>query len=230
MTTNSKRLCVLLPAMVLPFIGSLAYFVFLKQSSSAQVVYASIKVFTLLWPIIAIKLILKDPFPAFSLRSGGRRSAIEGIISGFLVGGLTVVLSMTLLFDVAQSAAPHILEKVEQLGVKNNFILFALFISIFHSLIEEYYWRWFVFGYLKQIVSTKKAHIFASLAFTAHHLVVLSQYFSFGWTLFFGFAVAVGGVLWSWMFVRHKSLEGAWISHILVDLGIMWVGYQLISG
>jgi hypothetical protein len=51
------------------------------------------------------------------------------------------------------------------------------------SSIEEYYWRWFVFGRLGELVSPAPAHLPA----------------------------------------------GAWISHLIVDLGIMGLGHRVLS-
>ena len=52
-------------------------------------------------------------------------------------------------------------------------MLLAGFISILHSLLEEYYWRWFIFGELKQYVPLVMAITLSSLAFMAHHVIVL---------------------------------------------------------
>ena len=106
----------------------------------------------------------------------------------------------------------------------------AVFLSVLHSLLEEYYWRWFVFGGLHQMVSPVWAHILAGVAFMAHHVIVLLQYFPVPLTIFLSLMIGVGGVIWSWMYLRQKSLMGAWIAHIIVDFGALWIGYQLIFG
>ena len=68
----------------------------------------------------------------------------------------------------------------------------------------------------------------AALGFAAHHIVVTTQFFdgAMGWI--FGLSVGVGGGIWSWVVRRHGSLIGAWISHVIVDLTLMSVGYWLI--
>jgi len=42
--------------------------------------------------------------------------------------------------------------------------------------------------------------------------------------------IGVGGMIWSWMYLRQASLLGAWIAHMIVDFGILWIGYQLLFG
>ena len=48
------------------------------------------------------------------------------------------------------------------------------------------------------------------------------------WALVFAALVGVGGVIWSLLYARQRTLLGAWISHLLVDVGIMALGYKLI--
>ena len=43
------------------------------------------------------------------------------------------------------------------------------------------------------------------------------------------FVVALGGGLWAWLYARSGSLFSPWLSHTLVDLGIMAIGYDLGS-
>ena len=110
------------------------------------------------------------------------------------------------------------------------YITFALFLAIPHSLLEEYYWRWFVFGQLRRVTSWRVALLVSSLGFMAHHVIVINQFLQQGWavTLFFSLCVAWGGCLWAWLYERFRSLYGPWLSHLLVDCGIMSIGYDLI--
>jgi membrane protease YdiL (CAAX protease family) len=74
------------------------------------------------------------------------------------------------------------------------------------------------------------AIIVSSVGFMAHHVIVLSVYF--GWfspaSVFFSLAVAVGGATWAWIYYRSGSLVGPWASHLLVDVGIFVVGFDLV--
>ena len=109
--------------------------------------------------------------------------------------------------------------------------LFALFLAVPHSFLEEYYWRWFVFGQTRRITGVKAAIIISSLGFMSHHVIVIHQFLDNGWqvTLFFSLCVATGGVLWAWLYNKYKTLYGAWVSHLMVDLGIMYIGYDLTT-
>jgi membrane protease YdiL (CAAX protease family) len=97
--------------------------------------------------------------------------------------------------------------------------------------LEEYYWRWFVFARLRKLTTLPNAIVISSLGFMAHHVIVLSHYFgglSF-LSCFFSLGVAIGGVVWSWLYARTHSLWGSWLSHALVDAGIFLVGFDLVK-
>jgi len=40
--------------------------------------------------------------------------------------------------------------------------------------------------------------------------------------------VAVDGGAWCWLYAKTGSLDAAWISHLLIDAAIMWIGYDLV--
>jgi membrane protease YdiL (CAAX protease family) len=130
----------------------------------------------------------------------------------------------------------------------------AISYSLLHSLLEEYYWRWFVFGRLlawsrfstchvptsktesrqaKNLPHTKSlwpAITLSSLAFMGHHVVVLGLYFGWTnpWMYFFALATAAGGAFWAWLYNKTGSLYAPWASHLLIDAAIFAVGYDLI--
>jgi membrane protease YdiL (CAAX protease family) len=110
------------------------------------------------------------------------------------------------------------------------FIALGVFYALGHSLLEEYYWRWFVFGRLREWVAVPWAIAISSLGFMAHHVVLMATFFglfSF-WACFFSLSVAVGGLFWAWSYQRTGSLYGPWLGHLLVDAGIFIVGYDLV--
>jgi uncharacterized protein len=112
------------------------------------------------------------------------------------------------------------------------FLAIALFVSIPHSLLEEYYWRWFVYGWLRRHLPIAAAMVISSLAFMAHHVIILSVYLPGQfWTLAvpFSLGVAGGGIVWAWLYERTGALYAPWLSHFLIDAALMVLGYQMIA-
>ena len=217
--------------MILPAAGSVFYFVLLRGGPVARVVYVGVKLFTLVWPLLALRLILRRPWPRLGLREPALvRSLPLGLLTGLAIGGVMLVGMATPVGSVIESGAAAIRAKASALGVLGWYWAFSLVLSLFHSLLEEYYWRWFVFGKLREVVSLPLAHLLAAASFAAHHVVVMSQYFGWPWALVLGFFVGVGGALWSGLYQRQGTLAGVWLSHLIVDLFIMAIGYRLIFG
>ncbi len=110
------------------------------------------------------------------------------------------------------------------------FVGMAVFYALVHSFLEEYYWRWFLFGQLRRLMPVPAAVVLSSLAFTIHHVIVLAAYF--GWrspaTAVFSLAVAVAGVVWAWIYHRSGSLLGPWLSHALADAALFTIGHSLL--
>ena len=220
---------VLVPAMTLPFLAAWFYFDLFSHHLFSRWLYGATKVFTVLWPVIAVKLILGEPWPRLSLGWNPHGRALGlGVATGASILGLMWLLLQTGVGEVVQQSAESIRQKTEALGVLDHYWAFGCFIAFMHSLIEEYYWRWFVYGQLRHLVAQGAAHVAAGLAFAAHHIIVTTQYFPLALGVSLGLVVGVGGMIWSWMYERQGTLAGAWISHALVDLGILSVGHKLL--
>jgi membrane protease YdiL (CAAX protease family) len=124
--------------------------------------------------------------------------------------------------------------KVLGMGIDTpaRFAVLAVFYALVHSFLEEYFWRWYVFSELRRFTRDGTAIALSSLGFMAHHVIVLGLYFREAWwlTLLLSASVAIGGVVWAWLYRRSGSLLGPWLSHALVDAAIMAIGYQMIWG
>ena len=222
---------VLLPAMVLPFAASLFYFVWFSDHLFSRILYGMTKLFTLVWPVCVVELTLGECRPRFKWRDPVHARALPwGVVWGVLMVGAMFGVMQTPVGEVVRAGTDDIRGKVESLGVLDHYWVFGMFIALLHSLLEEYYWRWFVFGRLARLVPMGWAHGLGGLAFALHHIVITTQYFSLGWGLLFGSLVGVGGVIWSLLYTRQRTLAGAWVSHIIVDLGILSLGHKLLFG
>ncbi len=231
-------------ALVYPTLLTVVYFVWLGGSEHAQqVAYSVGKVIQFAFPVVWVGLICREPvsWPRFN-----SRGVAVGIVFGLVIAGGICGLYFAW-FRAAgtfATAGKTMLEHLSGLGVANPavYAALALFYSLLHSLLEEYYWRWFCFGRLReqiaeQLVSESRrdsatwpAIVISSLCFMAHHVVVLVLYFGWTnpWTWLFSLATAVGGAFWAWLYQRSGSIYGPWFSHLLIDAAIFGVGYDLV--
>src|SRR5690606_430375 len=115
-------------------------------------------------------------------RASSRGVALGTLFAGVVVAGGWLVYHLLLRESVPfVDASAQIQAKVAGMGLDSaaRYIALGLFYSLVHSLLEEYYWRWFVFGQLRRLVDLWPAIVISALGFTAHHVIVLSTFF--GW-------------------------------------------------
>jgi uncharacterized protein len=221
-----------LPAMVLPFFASLLYFVLLSDHWISRVIYTATKMFTLVWPVIALCFILQprnSPLRGLSLNFE-LKSWCLGAATGALIVGLMFGLMTGPIGEIIASGTSQIRNKAAALGILDHYWAFGLFLALIHSWIEEYYWRWFVYGRLRELLRPALAHLLAGLSFAAHHVVIATQFFDGAWGFILGGLVGVGGIIWSLLYERQQNLIGVWCSHAIVDLGILAIGHKLLFG
>jgi len=167
-----------------------------------------------------------------------RRADGGGIWFALGFGGLTLAAMWLLYKCVLQpnglmaAAEGPIGTKIEGFGLDTAgaYAALGLFYALFHSLLEEYYWRWFVFAQLRRLISMRWSAAISSLGFMAHHVIILGTFFGpdAPLTWIFSLAVAGGGIIWAWMYERWPSLLPVWISHMLIDAAIFLIGYDLV--
>lgn len=217
-----------LPALVVPLLASLIYFVFFPGTWFGKACFGLVKIHLIVWPVIGTVFILREsmrrPAPCWKIRF---HTLIPGVLIGATVVAAMFVLMLTPIGDIVRSSGGRIREKVDDLGVLEHYVSFSIFISIINSIIEEYYWRWFAYGNIRRVMPLIWAHVVAAVAFSAHHIVVVSQFFPIGFALFVGCSVGVGGLIWSLMYQKYNTILGPWICHIIIDAGFLWIVYDL---
>jgi membrane protease YdiL (CAAX protease family) len=225
----------LLFAMTFPSVMSFIEFVILpgagEHDPSLRWAFGSGKVVQFLFPIVFVWLFARQRLcpERFNCRGLGR-----GIGFAALVGGGALLLYFVWLKGSSVMAGTPakvqgwLTEMDPALATPIGFLSVAVFIAVPHSFLEEYYWRWFVFGGLRRHVPVATAIVVSSLAFMAHHVIVLGVYLPWTAAVPFSLCVAGGGVVWAWLYHKTDSLYAPWISHLLVDLSIMVVGYDML--
>ena len=220
-------------ALVYPTVLTWVYFIALADESSVmqQTAYTGGKLiqfgFPLLWTWIYRRRSLGLPAPRLA-------GVLEGLAFGAVVaGGMMLAYHFWLKPSGLFTAATEpMVAKLTGIGLLTPvaFIALGVFYSLFHSFLEEYYWRWFVFARLAETARLWVAILVSGLGFAAHHVLVIGFYF--GWmsptTWLFSAAVAIGGGVWAWLYHRSGSLVGPWLGHLLVDAAIFAIGYDLV--
>lgn len=220
-------------AFVLPSIITWLYF--FQAAGAAKgvqlAVFSVVKTVQFALPIVWVALVQKG---RIRLRPPGGQGVLFGLVFGAIVAGAMAALYFGVLKDssLLAGAMPEIRVKITGFGIDSawKYAALGVFYSLVHSFMEEYYWRWFVFGQLRKWMPISAAAVISGLGFMAHHVLVLGKYFGFDnpATYLLSACIAVGGAVWAWLYHRTGSLVGPWVSHLLVDAAIFAIGYDLV--
>ncbi len=109
--------------------------------------------------------------------------------------------------------------------------LSALYFTFVNAPLEEYIWRWFVYRNCTAWVSGIGAIALSASLFTLHHAIALAAYTNDLTVVIIGsLGVFLAGAVWSSIYSRYQSLWVCIISHILADIAIALIGWQLLFG
>jgi hypothetical protein len=234
---RALRIALVVLAIFLPTLVTWVYFTLLASSPSSIQKTAFTVGKSIQFALPLVGLLLFGVWRQASTAENGsiqwKASVFYGFLSGLMIGVSIYCVNRFVLVPNGLMDTPtvEIGEKLQEFGLNSVylFVLMGIGYAAVHSLMEEYYWRWFVFGNLCKLTTVQNAAIFSALGFMLHHVLVLARYF--GWdsplTYLGAGGVAVGGMIWAVIYYRTGTLLGCWISHAIVDAAIFIVGYEL---
>jgi hypothetical protein len=159
----------------------------------------------------------------------------NGLVMGAFTGILmsAIILLMWYIFGGTIDVESMLVE-METTGLTDIRIYIAgmLYWIFLNSLLEEYVFRWFVTTKGIDLLGSEVAGIILSaLLFTLHHAIAL-HYFGFVWwqTVMASFGLLSAAAIWSWLYIRYKSIWVCWLSHAICDIAVFGIGYLLIFG
>lgn len=237
LTKAQKRLhyAAILVAACFPGFITWLYFVAFPGKTTTTIFYGLNKVVQILLPVLWMRAVFGR-----SIRPG--RPALRGLAAGAGFG-LAVAAGIVALYLVffrngqyLEGVPVAIFDKLGELGAATplRFAAFGLFLILANSAIEEYYWRWFIFGALRHTAPLGIAVAVSGVTFMFHHVVVLGSFLSaeYFWTmvLFFSVCIGSGGAVWAYLYHRTGSIFVPWLSHLLADVAVMAIGFDMLRG
>ncbi len=117
-----------------------------------------------------------------------------------------------------------------QLNSAAKFLAFGLYFTLINSLVEEYFWRWFVDRHCRVLLPKYGATVLSAALFTFHHVLILKFYAPDGRAVVLGsLGVFAAGLIWSMCIRQTKSLWVGYISHLLADAALHLVAARLLG-
>tara|TARA_B100000579_G_scaffold120435_1_gene96914 strand:- start:43 stop:531 length:489 start_codon:yes stop_codon:yes gene_type:complete len=160
---------------------------------------------------------------------------IEGLRIGALSGILmSAIILLTWSLFGSTIDVESFTGELESTGLNDLSIYLAgmIYWIFLNSLLEEYVFRWFITTKAAELFGNETGGIILSaFLFTLHHGVAL-YVFGFGWwqILMACIGLLSAAAIWSWLYLRYKSIWVCWLSHSICDIAVFGIGYVLIFG
>ena len=112
---------------------------------------------------------------------------------------------------------------------KDNFLYVSLYISFVNSLLEEFFFRGFLFTNLKKSGPRNFAYCFSALTFALYHVAMMIGWFNLWLNLLVMVGLAVGGVIFNWLNEKQDCIYVSWLVHMFANFAINTIGFMLLN-
>lgn len=121
-------------------------------------------------------------------------------------------------------------ELLGELGVtKDNFIFVAIYISFVNSLLEEFFFRGFLFLGLLEKATRKTAYVISAGLFALYHVMVMDSWFNPYLFILAMLGLFTGGLIFNYINEKNKTILNSWIVHIMANLAINHIGLMMFN-
>ena len=226
MPTARSAALALLMMMPVPTIG-VAAAMYAAPGTVGQAIFVAAKVWLVAFPAFWY-LVVERGKPSWSPpRQGGLG---VGAALGLVMGAVILIAYWSGLSDQID---PMLLRRTaDELELTRPWVYIsgAGYWILINSVLEEYVYRWFILRQLRELMNDTAAVLGSALIFTIHHTVAMADYLGPLHNALGTVAVFVAGVCWSWLYLRYRSIWPPWIAHVVADIAIFLIGWQLIFG
>jgi len=194
----------------------------------SQIAYFISKIWLLIIPLIWYLKVDGGKLSFSKPKHGGYTMAIGlGLGMSALIFGAWFILGGLIDGDLLKDAV----EPVGLLDVR-LYIGGVIYWTVLNSLLEEYVFRWFLVVKSEALVGTgTPAILLSAFIFVIHHTFAL-LFFGFPWwaNLLASLGLFVGGAIFSWLYIRYRSVWMPYIAHAICDIAVFGVGAIIIFG
>lgn len=227
MCRSQKAFLALLLLVPAPSIGVLCGMIIFPHSPAGNLLFAASKLWLFGLPVVWLRFVDHAPFSFSPPKQGGFAA---GILTGIALSGM--ILFCYWAIGNAFVDQRLLTEKLIAIGLgsRGRYIGGALYWIMINSILEEYAWRWFCVRQCEQLLPKRAAVICSALFFTMHHVLAMAVYLGPAAVALCALGVFAGGAVWSWMYIKYRSIWPAYVSHALVDLCIFGIGAYILFG
>lgn len=225
----NKRVCPYYLILLLGLLPGMQTFVAVHMEWCPEITYPLLKGVMILLPIIVLKKMGRSR-EEILVEIGMKRT---WCISGLAVGGAMAIaiIGLCTLTGIHKTIDSKFLtDKLQNLEITEYYWHMAVVLSLGNSLFEEYYWRGFLVGLLNGRTGNRiLICLLGGLFFGIHHIFATLWIGNLLLTMVAVSATIIAGGIWTLMRVRGVSNIDCWVSHIMADLAVFYIGYQILQ-
>ena len=149
-------------------------------------------------------------------------SLLVGIVVFLIIIGAYFLLGN--LFDLSNITS----SLTNDIGVSlDNFIYVSIYITIFNSFLEEFFFRGFAFLTLKKYSNLKFSFIFSAITFALYHVAMMITWISIPLLIMTIIGLFIGGLIFNYFNYKYNNLYSSWFIHMFANIAINTIGFIL---
>ena len=192
----------------------------------SQIAYVLSKLWLVVIPLIWYLKIDKGQLSLSKPKQGGYAVAVG------LGSGMSALILLTWFMVGDKIDGSLLRDAVEPVGLLDVrlYIGGVIYWTVLNSLLEEYVFRWFLVVKSEVLVGTgTPAILLSAFIFVIHHTFAL-LFFGFPWwaNLLASVSLFIGGAIFSWLYIRYRSVWMPYIAHAICDIAVFSIGAMII--
>ena len=192
----------------------------------SQIAYVLSKLWLVVIPLIWYLKIDKGELSLSKPKQGGYAVAVG------LGSGMSALILLTWFMVGDKIDGSLLRDAVEPVGLLDVrlYIGGVIYWTVLNSLLEEYVFRWFLVVKSEALVGTgAPAILLSAFIFVIHHTFAL-LFFGFPWwaNLLASVSLFIGGAIFSWLYIRYRSVWMPYIAHAICDIAVFSIGAMII--
>ena len=225
-TIHQKKLLALLLIIPLPTL-SILFSMEISQGWSGNLVFVLSKILMISIPLFWYFKLEKREFSWSPIKN--KNDLYVGFGFGIAMSAVIGIAWILLGSHIDQNALKELLEGS---GLTNPIIYLGVVIywTFGNSLLEEFVFRWFIFEKFEAGLGSNNALFLSASAFTLHHTIAMLYMFPISLTIIASIGVFIGGLLWSWLYLKYRSIWVVFLSHAIVDIMMFGIGGIILLG
>ncbi len=150
--------------------------------------------------------------------------------TGFILGGIVFCIIISAYFLLGSL--------VDFDGIKNElqtklmisastFIFVGLYITFINSLMEEFFFRGFIFLEIYKSGNRKTAYFISSVLFGLYHMAMFKTWFPPSISVLAVASLILSGLVFNRLNIKSRHFLNSWIVHIFADCAIIMIGIKM---